>query len=115
MEARLLRWACSPLRARFLPPFDSVSDEGQFLRSRFDVDERRRSHQRVSEGPTIRRCQCDPLRGQLMISAPGLPRRPCPLVDAAEVVFGFRRLVDMNDGEHSALPRSRMVRARKHF
>ena len=29
MEARLLRWACSPLRAKLLPPFDSVSGEGQ--------------------------------------------------------------------------------------
>jgi hypothetical protein len=36
-------------------------------------------------------------------------------MDAAEVVFGLGRLVYMNDGEHSALPRSWIVRARKHL
>ena len=50
-----------------------------------------------------------------MIRTPGLPRRPCPLLDAADVIFGFGCVVYMNDGEQSALPWSWIVRARKHF
>ena len=48
-----------------------------------------------------------------MIVAPGLPRGERPLADPANVVFGVNRTVDMNDREHSPLPRSCIAGARE--
>jgi hypothetical protein len=70
---------------------------------------------RLTSVSAIRYCLLNPLPGHVMIGTPGLPRRQRPLVDSAEVVFGFNRLVYMNDRQHSSLPRSWMVRARKPF
>ena len=47
----------------------------------------------------------------MMIVPPGLPRGERPLADASNVVFRVNGAVHMEDGEHSTLPRSRVVRA----